>query len=319
MGDLIDANSENLWFQYMREGNFEAAWKFSDKVMQERRGKPCWHLPRHLQYCWNGESLTGKRVLVRCYHGLGDTIQFIRYIPALKKNAAEVIVWAQPSLISILQSINEIDKLIPLHDGCPDADFDADIEIMELPHYFRTKMENIPNNTPYLETEPYTISETKELKAGLIWQSGAWDVNRSVPFNKLLPLFKLRKIKFSILQDNAEKAGWVRGYGEYTGSPSLMQFARIIKGLDLLITIDSMPSHLAGALGVPVWTLLQKNADWRWMHEREDSPWYPTMRLFRQKEQGEWNTVIADVKKELKILTSDFSTNKVVLKFAEKD
>src|SRR5438105_284285 len=126
------------WMKHMLLGEFEEAWKISDAVLQSRSGKPCWHLPRHQQYIWDGLSLNGKRVLVRCYHGLGDTIQFIRYVPALKEIAKEVIVWVQPPLIPILQTMEGIDKLLPLHDGVADVDYDVDIEVMELSHIFRS-------------------------------------------------------------------------------------------------------------------------------------------------------------------------------------
>src|ERR1051325_8105906 len=131
--DLHDDTS-NMWMRYMRRGEFEEAWKFSDADLKSREGKPCWHLPRHFQYIWNGTSLKGKRVLVRCYHGLGDTIQFIRYMPLVKAIAAEVIVWAQQPLIPLLKTVQGIDRLLPLHDGTPEVEYDADVEIMELPH-----------------------------------------------------------------------------------------------------------------------------------------------------------------------------------------
>src|SRR5688572_4769011 len=108
------------WTLHMRRGEFEAAWKVSDRVLRARAGVPCEHLPRHFQYFWDGQPLDGKRVLVRCYHGLGDTIQFIRYAPLLRSRAREVIVWAQPKLIPLLRSVPGIDLLLPLHDGAPD-------------------------------------------------------------------------------------------------------------------------------------------------------------------------------------------------------
>jgi hypothetical protein len=288
---------------HMRRGEFEQAWKFSDAVLKERAGKPCWHWPRHQQYIWNGSSLKGKRVLVRCYHGLGDTIQFIRFMPLLKREASEVIVWAQPPLIPLLQTVTGIDQLLPLHDGTPEVNYDVDVEIMELPHVFRTTIITIPSQIPYLHVEPESLSaDESKLAVGLVWRAGDWDSRRHLSFDVLLPLFQVNGIQLFILQADAEAAGWQPGYGIHPGEFSLADYARAIKGMDLVITVDSMPAHLAGAMGVPVWTLLHANADWRWMNDREDSPWYPTMRLFRQEKPGDWDTVIQKVKRQLQQL-----------------
>jgi hypothetical protein len=277
--------------------------KNSDEVLRARAGKPCWHLPRHFQYCWDGSSLAGKRVLVRCYHGLGDTIQFIRYMPLLKAIAAEVIVWAQPPLLPLLETVEGIDQLLPLHDGKPEADFDADIEIMELPHIFRTTLATIPSHIPYLHVQPKALSpDNNQFRVGIVWQAGDWDEQRSIPFPLLAPLSEVPGINLYVLQANAADAGWQEGFGTNPGEFSLYEYARVLKGLDLLITVDSMPAHLAGALGVPVWTLLRAEADWRWMENRTDSPWYPTMRLFRQEQPGDWETVIGQAKAELEML-----------------
>jgi hypothetical protein len=109
-------------------------------VLQARASVPCWHWPRHLQYIWDGTPLAGKRVLVRCYHGLGDTLQFIRYAPLIKTIAREVIVLAQPALLPLLRTMRGIDRLLPLHNGAPDVEYDVDVESMKLPHIFRTTL-----------------------------------------------------------------------------------------------------------------------------------------------------------------------------------
>src|SRR6478735_458987 len=106
----------DLWMHFMRRGAFEQAWQLTDKDLKARAGIPCWHLPRHQQYIWDGTPLQNKRVLVRCYHGLGDTIQFIRYMPLVKAVAKEVIVWAQEPLLPLLKTVTGIDKLLALHD-----------------------------------------------------------------------------------------------------------------------------------------------------------------------------------------------------------
>ena len=300
MGQEVPVDTPDLWMHYMRTGAFKAAWEKSDADLKARAGKPCWHLPRHFQYIWQGSPLTGKRVLVRCYHGLGDTIQFIRYAPLLKAIAAEVIVWAQAPLIPLLETVPGIDQVLPLHDGAPEVAYDVDVEVMELPHIFRTTLATIPAVIPYLQVNSLPLSVTKEkLSVGLVWKAGDWDERRSIPFATLAPLAMVSGINLYILQANAPSAGWQEGFGNYPGEFSLFDYARVVRGLDLLITVDSMPAHLAGALGVPVWTLLQAEADWRWMEKREDSPWYPTMRLFRQVHPGDWEGVIGRVATEL--------------------
>ena len=300
MGTKQQQTAADAWMQYMRRGEFEKAWERSDEVLQSRAGKPCWHLPRHLQYVWDGTPLQGKRVLIRCYHGLGDTIQFIRYVPLVRAIAAEVTVWAQPPLLPLLEKVPGIDKLLPLHDGAPEAEYEVDVEIMELPHIFRTTLQTIPGPVPYLQADPIPLAIGKEAFAvGLVWRAGDWDEQRSIPFSCLASLAEIEGIQLYILQQNAAAAGWEEGFGINPGEYSLADYARVIKGLDLLITVDSMPAHMAGALGVPVWTLLHAGADWRWMENRRDSPWYPTMQLFRQTHPGDWASVINNVKAEL--------------------
>lgn len=300
----IAKGSSHLWLQYMRQGAFEKAWEFSDAVLQERRGKPCWHWPRHYQYIWDGTPLQGKRVLVRCYHGLGDTIQFIRYMPLLKAVAAEVIVWAQAPLIPLIETVEGVDRILPLHDGTPEVAYDVDVESMELPHIFRTTLQTIPATIPYLHVAPKALPKKPgQLAVGLVWQGGDWDESRSLLFEQLQPLAKVEGVQFFILQANAAAAGWDGTLGVPACGSSLYEDACTIKGLDLLISVDTMTAHLAGALGTNVWNLLQADADWRWMEGRADSPWYPTMRLFRQSVPGDWNGVVEEVIKALQALT----------------
>ena len=294
-------DTPELWMDHMLKGKFEEAWKCSDAVLAARSGKPCWHLPRHMQYIWDGSPCAGKRVLVRCYHGLGDTIQFIRYIPLLKAAAAEVIVWAQPSLLPLLETVTGIDQLLPLHNSALDILYDMDVEIMELPHLFRSTLSTLPSAIPYLHADPAHLPPAQDqLTVGLVWKAGEWDERRSVPFSELGSLIAIPGLRFYILQAGASAAGWMKGSGIYPGEFELYEYARMVKAMDLLITVDSMPAHLAGALGVPVWTLLHNQADWRWMESRDDSPWYPTMRLFRQEHPGEWAPVIRRVEAALR-------------------
>ena len=285
----------------MRRGEFSLAWQVSDAVLRQRAGLSC-HLPRHPQYIWDGTSLENKRVLVRCYHGLGDTIQFIRYTPLLKAIATQVIVWAQPTLIPLLLTADGIDRLLPLHDGTPDCDYDVEVEIMELPHVFRTSLETLPAAVPYLHVDPVRVAHN-QLSVGITWRAGNWDPHRNIPFQLVTKLAEVPEVTFYVLQQDA---AYDERHERFT--PILdpmgdaLATAQVVRSLDLVISVDSMPAHLAGALGVQTWTLLQRDADWRWMIEREDSPWYPTMRLFRQEQPQRWEPVLSRVLVELRQL-----------------
>ena len=287
--------------QHMRRGEWEQAWAISVALVPARARESCSHWPRHLQYVWTGAPLHGKRVLVRCYHGLGDTLQFIRYAPLLQAVAAEVIVWAQPKLLPLLHGVDGIDRLLPLHDGAPEVEFDVDVELMELPHIFRTTPDSVPADIPYLRAEPMALAGAAgRRRIGLVWKAGDWNDARSIPYGLLAPFAQpCGDTTAYILQPDAAAAGWDGAFGEHPGELDVPDYARALKALDLLVTIDSMPAHLAGALGVPTWTLLHHDPDWRWMQDRSDSPWYPGMRLFRQRTPGDWSAVIDEVIAEL--------------------
>ncbi|HEX8904408.1 MAG TPA: hypothetical protein VF771_06170 [Longimicrobiaceae bacterium] len=303
----VPADEERLaaeWFRAVRRGDFAAAWRASDAVLRTHAGVPCWHRPRHEQWVWDGTPLDGRRVLIRCYHGLGDTIQFIRYAPMVKAVAAEVAVWAQPALIPLLRTAEGIDRLLPLHDGACEAEYDVDVEVMELAHVFRTTLETIPARIPYLHADPAQLARDGRLAVGLVWRSGDWDELRSIPFPLLRPLAEIPGVALHVLQRGEGLAEMDEGFGTVSGSDDVTECARVMRALDLVISVDSMPAHLAGALGICAWTLLHSDGDWRWMTGREDSPWYPTMRLFRQPRPGDWETVIRRVTRELRRLAA---------------
>ena len=294
----------SAWMRNMRAGDFGRAWVVSDEVMRRRVGKTCDHLPRHFQWVWNGDSLDDKRVLIRCYHGLGDTIQFIRYAPLVRQLASRVIVWAQPALIPLLRSARGIDDLLPLHAGAPEIDYDADVESMELAHVFRSTTETLPKEIPYLHVTPAELSRAGNLQVGLVWKCGDWAPERSIPIELLLPLAEIEGVTLHILQRGSGIAERPPAFGVMSGSDDIVEAARTIAALDLMISIDSMPAHLAGALGVRTWTLLQAESDWRWMDGRNDTPWYPTMRLFRQDAGEGWGGLVARVVDELRALAT---------------
>lgn len=288
------------WLRHMRAGEFQAAWRVSDEVARLRSGQNCANRPRHLQWVWKGGSLEGKRVLIRCYHGLGDTIHFIRYAPLVRGIAREVAVWAQPELVPLLGTMkNAFDELRPLHAGEAGWNFDVDVELMELPYVFRTSPGSLPADVPYLHVAPTTLPRNGRLNVGLVWQAGEWDERRSIPLETISGLASSVDVNWHVLQRGPGLAGWEQSFGINSGSDDVFATAQVIAALDLLISVDSMPAHLGGALAVPTWTLLHAEPDWRWMERGARSPWYPTMRLFRQECGGDWEQVIETVAREL--------------------
>jgi len=276
---------------HVRHGDFAAAWIISDRVLRERSGRPCWHLPRHEQYIWDGTPLEGAHVLVRCYHGLGDTIQFARYAPLLKSVAKSVAFWAQPAAIPLLRTVRGIDRLLPLHDGAPDVAYDVDVEIMELPHVFRSTLDTLPRTVPYIDVPPIDLAgllPSSPFRIGLFWGTGDWDDRRAIPASLTAMLADLPGVQLCMVRRDYAAAGRPAHVVEAPHDDDLFGTARVMRGLDLVISADSMPAHLAGALGLPVWVLLHADPDWRWMIDRDDSPWYPSMRLFRQRTPGSW-------------------------------
>lgn len=298
------------WTRCIRRGDFAGAWRISDAVLRERAGRACFHLPRHQQWVWNGNPLTGKRVLIRCYHGLGDTIQFIRYAPLVREQAQEVTVWAQPALVELLRGARGVDRVLPLHDGDVGVAYDADLEIMELPHLFRSTLGTLPAEVPYLRVPtdgPVVPPSTRDrvCHVGVVWQAGDWDAARSLPAASLGTLASVPNVVLHALQRGPALVDWRAEFGPVSGADDVMSTARRMNALDLIISVDSFPAHLAGALGRPVWTLLHARPDWRWLEARDDSPWYPTMRLFRQESPGEWQPVIARVVAELRRFSAE--------------
>ena len=268
----------------MRHGRYSAAWRISDAVA---RTGPRSELPRHLQTLWRGTPITGRRVLIRCYRGLGDTIQFIRYAPLVKSLAREVIVSAQAELIPILRTIPALDRVIAL-DRDRDPPSDVELEITELPHLFRTTVRTIPDRVPYLHAPQSSLPQPAGMAVGIVWAAGDWDRRRTIPPSELDSLSMIPGITLYSFQCGAAAADARKIGARPLYWRDIIQESSLLRSLDLLISVDTMPAHLAGALAMPVWLLLHSEPDWRWMVDRNDSPWYPTMRLFRQQRPGEW-------------------------------
>jgi hypothetical protein len=298
-GDTAADASPDRWVDHMSRGDFEAAWRVSDVLRRSDPDAFNPRRPRHVQCVWDGRSVDGQRVLVRCYHGLGDTLQFIRYVPLLRTRAREVIVWAQPRLMPVLRNLSGIHRLLPLHDGTPPCEYDVDVEVMELPYLFRSTLATLPATVPYLRVERCAIDRSRGPAVGLFWRGGGWSPDRSIPFRQVRRLLDL-PATWHLLQTDltAEER---QADGILCGDLTFSATASLIASVDLMISVDSMPAHLAGALGTRVWTLLPARADWRWMVDRNDSPWYPSMRLMRQEPGEDWDPLIDRVGDALRV------------------
>ncbi len=291
------------WIAAMRRGDFAQAWQISDAHLAWRaQSQRCEPVPRHLQHIWNGQCLTGKRVLVRCYHGLGDTVQFIRFAAPLRRIAKEVVAWVQPRLLSLIGTVAGIDRVLPLHDGELECDYDIDIEVMELPHALRVNAKTIPVAVPYF-FPLRTLRQPRRLAAepaiGLVWKAGDGDPRRSLDPEMLSPLAAMAGLRLYSLQRGRSREAARMVAAQDISTDDVETLASTICALDLVIAVDTFVAHLAGALGAPVWTLLHADCDWRWMENANASIWYPTMRLFRQERPGDWSSVITKVRTAL--------------------
>ncbi len=272
----------------MRAGEYEQAWRLSDDLLGLPQSPDT---PRHFQRVWDGAPPDGKRVLLRSYHGLGDALMFLRFAPLLRARAVGVDLWVQRELIPLLRGVPGIDRLIPLTPDAPPSGYDLGIEVMELGHVFRATVGTLPPSVRLFDSwRPRPRSGP--LKVGIVWRAGDWEPERSIP-SPLLGSLAGVPVEWRIFQRGVAR-GEVR-FGVPVGSSELRATAEEMLELDLMVTVDSMPAHLAGSLGVPTWVLLRKEADWRWLVGRENSPWYPSVRLFRQSSEGDWAEVLERV------------------------
>ena len=287
-------NPAELWDEAMRAGAFEAAWRVSDAVLAGRdprtRDDPA--LPYHERWVWDGTPPDGRDVLVRCYHGLGDTLQFCRYLAPLRSRAAHVTLEVQPALTTLLRGLPGVDRIVPFRTDAPLPPAGVDIEIMELAHALRLP----PGPGAYLHAHPMP-RRPRGLVVGLCWQAGGWDPGRSVPPEMLHGLRAVPGVSLVGLQRGAASLPGVRH--PWGRSLDVHDTARQAMTADLVVTVDTMVAHLAGALGRPCWVLLQKHADWRWLEGRADSPWYGSIRLHRQARAGDWSGPVARVVADL--------------------
>jgi tetratricopeptide (TPR) repeat protein len=271
---------------------------------------------------WAGEPLKGRTIILRSEGGLGDTLHYVRYAQLVKAQGAQVIVACQTPLGEILSRTPGIDKLVTAQSAPCRADYA--LSIVSLPERMKTTLESIPANVPYLYADPQRIDFWRQrlavrdgFKIGIVWQgkTDATDWQRSIPLAEFAPLAKVAGVRFVSLQKGfgveqldsfAERWPIIDFAGEFdAGSDAFVDTAAIMKNLDLVITSDTAAAHLAGALGVKVWVALKRVPEWRWFLERDDSPWYPTMRLFRQSRWGDWTGGFDRMAGELKGLVAE--------------
>jgi tetratricopeptide (TPR) repeat protein/glycosyltransferase involved in cell wall biosynthesis len=292
-GDLRAGFAEYEWRWQVRGPNFKPARPFP-------------------QPQWEGSPFPGKTLLLHAEQGFGDTIQFIRYVPFVAQRGDRIVVECQPPLVRLLQSIPEIAQVIPR--GEPLPEFDLHLPLMSLPQVFQTSLESVPNAVPYFPTPtPLSLPELDghsepDLRVGLVWAGSPGnqsDRHRSCALETFFPLLQTPQVRFYSLQkevraedepalQQAIAAGHLIDLRPYLND--FTDTAALIQQLDLVLTVDTSVAHLAGALGKPVWVMLTFAPDWRWLQHRETSPWYPTMRLFRQAAPFTWEEVLERVR-----------------------
>lgn len=307
-----DAAAAREWAACMRANEFSRAWAIADRDMTRLgRAEADKHEgPRHQQRIWRGEPFDGRRVLVRCYHGLGDTIQFARFLPVLARRSCELTVWCQAELLPLLAGLANDMHVIPLHDGAPDVDFDVDIEIMEIAHAVRADCELIVPRGPYLTLPPRKDTERDvalvvrngrshgAIAVGLVWDVSDWSRQRSVPL-ELLGRLRMDGVILCSLQRGQAAQGAAAIGAVDISTPDIVELGRRICELDLVICVDTMIAHLAGALWRETWILLNADCDWRWPLSGAPSSWYPTARLFHQPVANAWREAIEVVRSAL--------------------
>lgn len=295
------------------EGWLEYEWRFKKVQPVAERGFP---QPR-----WDGSPLNGKTILLHSEQGFGDTLQFARYAPLVAEKGGKVVIECQiPALKRLLSSLRGVAEVVVA--GGPLPDFDVYLPLLSLPLVFGTTMETIPGRVPYLAPESELIRTwqmlmppSKAFKVGLVWfgrQSLVLNRKRSCPLAMFKLLGNVQGVEFYSLQigEGVEQLAEISGFEIVDLTSYIGDFAdtaALIANLDLVITIDTAVAHLAGAVGARTWVLLPYGADWRWLRARNDSPWYPTMRLFRQPSQGDWASVMRSVEDALKEAVTSWS------------
>ena len=304
-----------LAFLYLSLGEFALGWplyeaRFDVPALGNPRRR--FSVPR-----WQGsEPLAGKTLLVHAEQGLGDVMQFCRYLPSLAAQGATIVFEVMPSLKALLRTLPGSIHIISRGEPLPAVDYYC--PLLSLPHALKTRVDTIPAQGPYLAAEPERVAKWAErlrelpgMRVGLAWQGNPkvekliWARGRSLPLAALEPLAQLPGVSLLSLQKGpgCEQLAQVPfadrivdlGTDLDPGADAFLDTAAVMASLDLVVSCDTSIVHLAGALGRPVWTALTLSPEWRWLLERNDSPWYPTMRLFRQSTDGDWGAVVTAI------------------------
>jgi len=294
------------------QGNFKEGWRtydarFDSPDVVQRYGRREFGRPM-----WEGQPIPGKTLLVYAEQGFGDSFQFCRYLPLVQQRVERMVFESRPELMCLWRTLpGEIECVVRRDDFRePALHFDYHIPLMSLPRIFNTELETIPAQAPYLHAEPALVQQWGEriqndgLKVGLVWAGSPGhksDRYRSMSLAQLSPLAQLSNVTFYSLQKGPaaqQIATAPAGMKLVDLGAEISDFAdtaAIIANLDLVISVDTSVAHLAGALGKPVWVMLYYPPEWRWLLDRDDSPWYPSMRLFRQDASRDWHPVLEEV------------------------
>jgi tetratricopeptide (TPR) repeat protein len=274
------------------EGWQEYEWRFAVNVSDRKFDRPL----------WTGEPLAGQSILIHAEQGFGDTLQFIRYVTAVAQRDGKVVLEVPTSLVRLARTVAGASEIVATGDPLPN--FDCHCPLLSLPRLFKTNLATIPATVPYLAVPPEAsaawadrIAAAPGLRVGIVWAGTAVG---AIDLRLLKPLWELSGASWFSLQvgDRAGDISAIDTVNITDLSPWLTDFAETAAAvcqLDLVITVDTSVAHLAGALGRSTWLLLQYFPEWRWLLEREDSPWYPTARLFRQRQVGDWSSVAREV------------------------
>lgn len=310
----------NLGYYQLLTGDFQNGWEnygwrwhVKDFALQHRR---------YQEPMWDGSSMEGKKIYIYPEQGLGDCIQFVRYLKLVEERGGRVIFESPAKLEALFQDIEYVESVVTAGHSAPP--FDCHASLLDLPGLLNTTLETIPSSGSYLRA-PTSLTEKwrnrlgphEGFRVGIVWAGNPKhnnDLSRSIPFEHLRPLLEMEEVEFYSLQVGERRNDI--GAQEFDKklndlSNDLTDFANtagVIEQLDLVISVDTSVAHLAGALGRPVWTLLPLIPDWRWLLDRADSPWYSSMQLFRQERFGAWNGVVENV---CQALAQKLSTRKV--------
>ena len=298
-----------LGFTQLLLGEFEQGWK--NYEARFKTGQKEFPDRQFAQPRWTGENLEGRTILVFAEQGLGDTLQFLRYTSLIAERGSRIVLQCQPVLKPLIETCSWIQTVVAPGDPLPPFHFQ--IPLLSLPAVFKTSLESIPNRVPYLRVPGNAAFELPStppgrMKIGLVWAGNPVlqnDLVRSIPLATLSPLWSLPNASFFSLQ--VGPASLQLAMAPHTRrpidlKPFLSDFAKTaaaVQRLDLVISVDTAVAHLGGTLGKPVWLLLPFAPEWRWLLDREDSPWYPTMRLYRQRKADDWEDVIERVRLDL--------------------